>query len=105
MSISEAMWTVFRRNGCIKERDIREDQKRSIRDDKKKLEQAKKRLADLDVIISRLYEDYVLGNLNQDRYRKMSADYEAEQERLKLEIGATEVGGQRKVHNTSTVKS
>ena len=67
----------------------RTDQERSIRDDKKKLEQAKKRLADLDVIISRLYEDYVLGNLNQDRYRKMSADYEAEQERLKLEIEAT----------------
>ena len=68
----------------------RTDQERSIRDDKKKLEQAKKRLADLDVIISRLYEDYVLGNLNQDRYRKMSADYEAEQERLKLEIEVTE---------------
>ena len=55
-----------------------------------KVEQAKKRLADLDVIISRLYEDYVLGNLNQDRYRKMSADYEAEQERLKLEIEVIE---------------
>ena len=41
------------------------DQERSIRDDKKKLEQAKKRLSDLDVIISRLYEDYVLGNLKQ----------------------------------------
>ena len=68
----------------------RTDQERSIRDDKKKLEQAKKRLADLDIIISRLYEDYVLGNLNQDRYRKMSADYEAEQERLKLEIETTE---------------
>jgi hypothetical protein len=35
----------------------------------------------------------------------MTADYEAEQERLKLEIEATEVGGQRKVHNMSTVKS
>ncbi len=68
----------------------RTDQERSIRDDKKKVEQAKKRLADLDVIISRLYEDYVLGNLSQDRYRKMSADYEAEQERLKLEIEVIE---------------
>ena len=46
------------------------DQERSIRDDKKKLEQAKKHLSDLDVIISRLYEDYVLGNLSQDRYKK-----------------------------------
>ena len=68
----------------------RTDQERSIRDDKKKVEQAKKRLADLNVIISRLYEDYVLGNLSQDRYRKMSADYEAEQERLKLEIEVIE---------------
>ena len=66
------------------------DQERSIRDDKKKLEQAKKRLSDLDVIISRLYEDYVLGNLSQDRYKKMAADYEDEQERLKLEIEVIE---------------
>ena len=68
----------------------RTDQERSIRDDKKKVEQAKKRLFDLDVIISWLYEDYVLGNLSQDRYKKMSADYEAEQERLKLEIEVVE---------------
>ena len=66
------------------------DQGRSIRDDKKKLEQAKKRLSNLDVIISRLYEDYILGNLSQDRYKKMAADYEAEQERLKLEIEVIE---------------
>ena len=68
----------------------RTDQKRSIRDDKKKVEQAKKRLADLDVIISRLYEDYVLGELSKDRYQKMSAGYEEEQERLKLEIEVIE---------------
>ena len=68
----------------------RTDQERSIRDDKKKVEQAKKRLSDLDVIISRLYEDYALGNLSQDRYKKMSADYEAEQERSKLEIEVIE---------------
>ena len=66
------------------------DQERSIREDKKKVEQARKRLADLDVIISRLYEDYVLGNLSQDTYKKMSTDYEAEQERLKLETEVTE---------------
>ena len=68
----------------------RTDQERSIRDDKKKVEQAKKRLFDLDVIISWLYEDYVLGNISQDRCKKMSADYEAEQERLKLEIEVIE---------------
>ena len=62
----------------------------SIRDDKKKVEQAKKRLASLDVIISRLYEDFALGEISKDRYKKMSADYEEEQERLRLEIDVIE---------------
>ena len=64
----------------------RADQEKSIREDRKQVAQAKKRLADLDTIISRLYEDHVLGNLSLERYKKLSADYEAEQERLKLEI-------------------
>ena len=42
------------------------------------------------MLISRCYEDSVLGNLSMERYKKMSADYEAEQERLKLEIEVTE---------------
>ena len=68
----------------------RSDQERSIREDRKRVEQAKKRLADLDVLLSRLYEDFVLGDLNKERYKKMTADYEAEQEQLKLEIEVTE---------------
>ncbi len=68
----------------------RADQEKNIREDKKRVAQAKKRLGDLDVIITRLYEDSVLGNLSIERYKKMSADYEAEQERLKLEIEVTE---------------
>lgn len=68
----------------------RSDQERSIREDRKRVEQAKKRLADLDVLLSRLYEDFVLGDLSKERYKKMTADYEAEQERLKLEIEVTE---------------
>ena len=68
----------------------RSDQDRNIREDRKRVEQAKKRLADLDVLLSRLYEDFVLGDLSKERYKKMTADYEAEQERLKLEIEVTE---------------
>ena len=68
----------------------RSDQERNIREDRKRVEQAKKRLADLDVLLSRLYEDFVLGDLSKERYKKMTADYEAEQERLKLEIEVTE---------------
>ncbi len=50
------------------------------------MEQAKKRLANLDVIIFRLYEDFALGEISKDKYKKISTDYEAEQERLKFEI-------------------
>lgn len=67
----------------------REDQEKNLRDDRRRMEKAKKRLADLDLLISRLYEDSVLGTLSMERYRKMSADYEAEQERLRLEIEET----------------
>ena len=46
----------------------RSDQERNIREDRKRVEQAKKRLADLDVLLSRLYEDFVLGDLSKERY-------------------------------------
>lgn len=49
----------------------------------------KKCLATLDVVMSRLYEDYALGEISKEKYKKMTADYEAEQEWLKLEIEAT----------------
>ena len=42
------------------------------------------------MLISRSYEDAVLGNLSMERYKKMSSDYEAEQKRLKLETEVTE---------------
>ena len=64
-------------------------QEQDIREDQKRMEQAKKRLATLDVVMSRLYEDNALGEISKEKYKKMTADYEAEQERLKLEIEAT----------------
>ena len=70
--------------------DCRADQERDIREDQKRMELAKKRLATLDVVMSRLYEDYALGEISKEKYKKMTADYEAEQERLKLEIETTE---------------
>ena len=64
----------------------REDQEKSIREDKRRLAQAKKRLADIDVLVTRIYEDMVLGNLSQERYQKMAESYEAEQASLNNEI-------------------
>ena len=60
----------------------RADQERDIREDQKRMEQAKKRLATLNVVMSRLYEDYALGRLPEKRHAKLSAQYEAEQAQL-----------------------
>ena len=68
----------------------RKAQDSSIQQNQKQLAQAKKRLEDIDKLISRLYEDHVLGTLSDDRYQKMMADYEEEQERLKTEITVME---------------
>ena len=56
----------------------RTDQEQDIREDQKRMEQAKKRLASLDVVMSRLYEDYAFGEISKEKYKKMTADYEAE---------------------------
>ena len=64
----------------------REEQEKSIREDKRRLEKAKKRLADIDKLITRIYEDMVLGSLSQERYQKMLEGYEAEQTSLNNEV-------------------
>jgi DNA invertase Pin-like site-specific DNA recombinase len=64
----------------------REEQEKSIREDKRRLEKAKKRLADIDKLITRIYEDMVLGSLSQERYLKMLEGYETEQAALNNEV-------------------
>ncbi len=68
----------------------RKAQDNSIRQNQRQLAQAQKRLNDLEKLITRLYEDHVLGSLPDERYRKMTADYEAEQARLKTGITVLE---------------
>ena len=68
----------------------RKAQDSSIRQNQKQLTQAKKRLEDIDTLITRLYEEHVLGSLSDDWYQKMMSDYEAEQDRLKTEIAVLE---------------
>ena len=68
----------------------RDAQAKSIQQDQRQLAQAKKRLADVDKLMTRLYEDHVLGSLPEERYQKMTAEYEAEQESLRTEIEVLE---------------
>jgi hypothetical protein len=47
------------------------------------LDKAERRINELDLIIKRIYEDSVTGRLSSERFDKMYADYEAEQENLR----------------------
>ena len=49
---------------------------------KRQLEQQERRIAEIDVIIQRLYEDMVSGKLADERFAKMGAAYEQEQKEL-----------------------
>ena len=48
----------------------------------KEYEQVQERIATLDKIIRKLYEDNVLGKISDERFYKMSADYENEQKSI-----------------------
>lgn len=50
---------------------------------KKALKQSEKRIAELDRLFTRLYEDNVSGKISDERFAMMSAGYEDEQKKLK----------------------
>ena len=60
-----------------------QEQQRDITAKKKTLDKHRKRIDELDTLIERLYEDNVIGKVNDERYEKMSARFEAEQAELK----------------------
>ena len=59
---------------------------REQRQNQKDLDEALARISALDTIIGKLYEDHVFGKLTEDRFIKMSFDYEKEQEALKEKV-------------------
>ena len=60
------------------------DMKRKRRD----VGQAKKRIAELDRIFKRIYEDDINGTISHERFSKLSAEYEAEQKELTERVKA-----------------
>ncbi len=59
-----------------------EEAEKAVRRQKKELEQARKRIAELDRIFKRIYEDDINGTISHERFLKLSAEYEAEQKEL-----------------------
>ena len=59
-----------------------EETEKAVKRRRKELEQAKKRIAELDRIFKRIYEDDIAGTISHERFLKLSAEYEAEQKEL-----------------------
>lgn len=60
-----------------------EEQKKELAKKRRELSKSEKRIAELDVLFQRIYEDNVSGKLSDERFSIMSASYEAEQKTLK----------------------
>ena len=59
-----------------------------IKSAKRKLAQKEKRLAELDRLFVKIYEDNVAAKLSDERFTMMSEQYEDEQTKLKSEINS-----------------
>jgi len=60
-----------------------EGREKNIRAMKLKAEQSKKRIAELDKLIERIYTDNVMGKISDERFAIMSANFETEQKELR----------------------
>lgn len=59
---------------------------KSLKASQKELKQSKDRISKLDVIIQNLYEDKIAGNLSEERFIKLSQNYEQEQLQLTTHV-------------------
>ena len=59
-----------------------QEQRQSAQKNRKQLETMKRRAAELDNLFKRIYEDNVCGKLTDERFAKLSGEYETEQNSL-----------------------
>ncbi len=59
---------------------------KSLRNEKKELDQTQARASEIDTIIQKMYEDNVCGKISDERFIKLSNNYENEQKELKSRI-------------------
>lgn len=57
-----------------------------VKQAKKTIAKSEKRIAELDKLFTRLYEDNVSGKISDDRFEVMSKSYESEQKQLKASV-------------------
>lgn len=65
-----------------------EEAEKAAKKRKREIAQAEKRIAELDRIFKRIYEDDISGAISHERFLKLSAEYEAEQRELTEKVKA-----------------
>lgn len=73
--------------------DVKEsrDRKQEIANLEQSIKSGRRRIEEIDRIISRMYEDNIAGKISDERYMKMAEGYEAEQRKLTEQISASEI--------------
>lgn len=91
--VLESMRRVFLNIQAFKKEFVRKqlesydaDKKKELTSKRRELEKAKKRIAEIDKLIQRIYEDNVKGKLSDERFETLSNTYEAEQKELKEKL-------------------
>ena len=67
-------------------RNTNKESERTLKLKSAELVKSQRRVAELDSIIKRIYEDNISGRLSNERFDKMLADYETEQSTLALTV-------------------
>lgn len=62
------------------------DKKKQLAAKRRELDRAQKRIAEIDTLIQKIYEDNASGKLSDERYMTLSTSYEAEQQMLKAAV-------------------
>ena len=63
-----------------------EEKKKQLAAKRRELERAQKRIAEIDTLIQKIYEDNASGKLSDERHMTLSTSYEAEQQMLKAAV-------------------
>ena len=78
---------VFEKEFARKQMDCyTEDKKKQLAAKRRELSEAKKRIAEIDALIQKIYEDNASGKLSGERYATLSLSYEEEQKTLKAAV-------------------
>lgn len=63
-----------------------EEKKKQLAAKRREVEKAQKRIAEIDTLIQKIYEDNASGKLSDERYMTLSTSYEEEQQTLKAAV-------------------